>query len=293
MVACTPGTNSFESVGRGNDVIRLSGAYLYKLAAALSPLHQIANDAPKGDTYTKVAEAIQELDTLLGQDLIRLPATYGPATVLRAHLDQVRNTLVTDIAKGPEEWEKPIAVLAGYNIRQQIGNFEPVLLAELQIADLYVVTRRGGYNTTDLAENGAVIFPPDLPEKVPDAVDDAKQAGRCIAFNLPTAAAFHMHRANEAVLHRYYAAVAPKKAPPVNKPMEVWIKALEDEPNHDKKVVSALRDLKDLHRNPVLHPQQSLDDVNDAIALAAAVYGAMLHMLKAIPMPEINTLPNP
>ena len=75
--------------------------------------------------------------------------------------------------------------------------------------------------------------------------------------------------------------------------MEVWIKALEDEPNHDKKVVSALRDLKDLHRNPVLHPQQSLDDVNDAIALAAAVYGAMLHMLKAIPMPEINTLPNP
>jgi ribosomal protein S5 len=49
---------------------------------------------------------------------------------------------------------------------------------------------QGRYELYQLTENGIVIFPSTLAEKVPEAVQDATEAARCIAFELPTAAAF-------------------------------------------------------------------------------------------------------
>ena len=50
-------------------------------------------------------------------------------------------------------------------------------------------------------------------------------------------------------------------------------------------VLSALKDLKDLHRNPLIHPEHTLEDVDEAIALLGSIHAVVVRMLKAIPLP--------
>jgi hypothetical protein len=86
-----------------------------------------------------------------------------------------------------------------YALTSAANKFEAVLAAELGVTALYVVTKKSGFDTSDLIGNGEVFFPPDLAAKVPEAVKDVQEATKCIAYELPTAAGFHLHRANESV----------------------------------------------------------------------------------------------
>jgi hypothetical protein len=52
----------------------------------------------------------------------------------------------------------------------------------------------------------------------------------------------------------------------------------------DEKVKAALKDLKDLHRNPLIHPEHSLESADEAIALMNGVHTVMVYMLKEIPV---------
>ena len=124
-------------------------------------------------------------------------------------------------------------------------NFEITLKAELAVANLYAAPAKRAYDIGTLAEFGVLAFPETLKLKVADAVHDAHQAGRCIAFGLPKAAAFHMDRAHEAVIHAYFKAFAPNVKPPEKQPLSAWLHALEKE-NAPKKTVAATRDTNNL-----------------------------------------------
>ena len=51
----------------------------------------------------------------------------------------------------------------------------------------------------------------------------------------------------------------------------------------DQKVRSALKDLKDLHRNPLIHPEHSIETAEAAIALMNGVHNAMVYMMQEMP----------
>jgi hypothetical protein len=61
----------------------------------------------------------------------------------------------------------------------------------------------------------------------------------------------------------------------------------------DRKVFSALAGLKDFHRNPVLHPDDRLDDVEEVLALLGSINTVITYMLKAIQPapPELTQAP--
>jgi hypothetical protein len=59
----------------------------------------------------------------------------------------------------------------------------------------------------------------------------------------------------------------------------------------DDKVKSALRDLSKLHRNPLIHPETSLANFDEAFALYCGVFTAMEAMLKEIPLPPAVQAP--
>jgi hypothetical protein len=140
--------------------------------------------------------------------------------------------------------------------------------------------RKRGYDTTDLIERGAVLFPDDL---------DIEQGARCLAFELPTAAGFHFHRANESVLHRYYDAVTNGKPRLSGWNIGEYLAAFKAHQVGDPLVLSALKDLKDLHRNPLIHPEHTLESVDQAIALLGSIQCVVVYMLKAIPLPPAKT----
>jgi len=50
------------------------------------------------------------------------------------------------------------------------------------------------------------------------------------------------------------------------------------------KIKAALKDLKDLHRNPLIHSEHSLDSADEAIALMNGIHTVMVYMLKEIPV---------
>jgi hypothetical protein len=50
-----------------------------------------------------------------------------------------------------------------------------------------------------------------------------------------------------------------------------------------------LKDLKDLHRNPLIHPEHTLESVDQAIALLGSIQCVVVYMLKAVPLPPAKT----
>jgi hypothetical protein len=93
------------------------------------------------------------------------------------------------------------------------------------------------------------------------AKQDFDQAGKCIAFDVPTAAAFHLLRGTEVVIKDYYDLIVPgpKQAPLKMRNWGTYIRLLK---NHggDDKVIALLTHLKDVYHNPVFHPEEMYSD---------------------------------
>jgi hypothetical protein len=171
-----------------------------------------------------------------------------------------------------------------YPLQQALLRFESVLSAEFGQTALYVVQKKGGMDTMDLIENAAGHFPSDLMWKAPEAIPDLEQGGRCLAFELHTAAGFHFHRANEAVLRRYYDAVTGGADRPENASMGLYLAKLEELKAGEESVRAALRALVKLHRNPLSHPDHTIANAEEAVGLMSQIRAAIGYMLPAMPL---------
>jgi hypothetical protein len=70
---------------------------------------------------------------------------------------------------------------------------------------------------------------------------------------------------------------------PINPTAGRYLKELQDKKAGEPLVISALSDLVKLRRNPIAHPDETLKDVNDAIAVVNAIHPLVVEMLKRIP----------
>jgi hypothetical protein len=270
-------------------MLRLSGAALYRLGGAIKLLQVLNASSITATAHVYFVAARDEIGHLLTQSLLRVPASRRPATELHNALGVNIDLITKQAAADSHIWDKPVNFIVVSDIKHRTEILESVLVAELQIADIYVITKRGGFDTTELAENGQVIFPADLVTKTFDLVPDARSAARCIAFDLPTAAAFHMHRVHEAVLRRYYDAVSGGKPHPENRNIGAYIDAMKNHHVGDKNLFGVLANVKNFHRNPVLHPEDHLDSIEEAIQLLGIVNSSIGYMLKALPVTPTDT----
>ena len=167
-------------------------------------------------------------------------------------------------------------------VQQAYREFEAVLKAELGQTGVFLVADKNAMNTLTLIEEGERAFPPDLATKVPEAIPDVRDAMSCIALELPTAAAFHLHRANESVLKRYWRANTEEKIP-AKSTMGHLVRKMEEKSIGKEEIRSSLKDIIRLHRNPTVHPEQRIEDVEEAINLYGAIRSVIGFMTKEIP----------
>jgi hypothetical protein len=278
----------------GKKMIRVDGYYLYKVSTQIHPLHglQWFDEASSyGEVKYSLIIAEGALEPLLTRTVFQLRTSVQHGAIL---LEKIRELLKKiDAANDPS---KTVTFQDLNPLQSALSEFEAVLAAELALIPLYVVTPKGGLDIGLLIEDGAAFFPQDIWQKVPEAIPDLQQGTRCIAYELPTAAGFHLHRANEAVLRRYWDAVTKGAPRPTNRSMGDYLAGLDNLKAGDPKVKAALRVLKDLHRNPLMHPEESLETVDDAIALKNAIHTVIVHMLKEIPFvatPAIGAATSP
>lgn len=258
-------------------MFRLSGDFIYTLAGQLRPIEGLTNESTRIQVFLVLNTAIKGLDSLLTGNALGLRASWSKCHQLRGICQPLLDEILSDASRAGETIDSQVLS----HLKTVFTTFEVTFKAELAVANIYVVTPKGAYDTNILAEYGLSAFPASLETKVREAVIDAQQAARCLAFDLPTAAAFHLHRAHEAVVHAYFRAIAPNEVPPNKQPLGVWITALEKvEAAQD--VVAAIKDINRLHRNPVLHPDTSLTDSEEAIALLGSINTSMRYMLQKI-----------
>jgi hypothetical protein len=186
----------------------------------------------------------------------------------------------------PEKWEDVIAlwppdinkeeavpVWKIDPIQKATAEFVTILAAECQVLDTYFVSKKGTYSTADLVDHAHYQIPPTLRKSVPAQTKaDVDQAGKCIAFDLSTAAAFHLLRGTEAVLREYYDRVVPgpKKAGPKMRNWGVYIKLLKEH-GAEVKITSLLDHLRDAYRNPVLHPEENYTDESAQVLFGVCI----------------------
>jgi hypothetical protein len=156
------------------------------------------------------------------------------------------------------------------------------MIAELQSASIFYVPPRGAFDNTHLINAGEKLFPEALFALVPETLVDVQQGARCLAFNLPTAAGFHFHRANEAVLREYFDTLAGEEKRPNILSMGTLLGQLKKLELGDRNVIAALDNIKEFHRNPLMHPDHTLESVDEAISLYCAIRSAMSYMLEKI-----------
>lgn len=74
---------------------------------------------------------------------------------------------------------------------------------------------------------------------------------------------------------------------PKPKTMGTYARKLEELKKGDKKTIAALKQLTELHRNPLIHPNDALT-LEDAKALMGMCQSVVSAMLKEIPAPPLK-----
>jgi hypothetical protein len=155
-------------------------------------------------------------------------------------------------------------------IEQALSELDPTLDAELQLRDVYIVTPKR-FATESLLHKPWDLLADDTRLSMPNiAAFDYVMACRCVAFALPTSAAFHLMRMIEALLREYYLLKVKRKRMkvPMWGPMIDQLKRMRKPP--PKVLLDHLDNIRSNFRNPTQHPDAvyTLDEVQDLLAVA-------------------------
>lgn len=160
--------------------------------------------------------------------------------------------------------------------------FRTVFLSETSTLPIFLVGSKESFDVNLLVDSGQELFPASLLIKVPEAISDAQQVGKALAFELGTAAGFHTFRVTESVLKHYWDHVAPSgKSRPKPETIGRFADELTKHQYGDEKIGESLKQMTRLHRNPLAHPdvQLSVEEAIETLGIARSVVGAMLRVL--------------
>ncbi|MBX4892103.1 hypothetical protein [Rhizobium bangladeshense] len=188
-----------------------------------------------------------------------------------------------------ENFDKDFAGWEYRHMPTKIDTFRSVFEAECHDVDFYSVGQIAIYKTRDLVANASHVIPDEFRFGMTnEALKEFDDAGRCLAFDLPTACGFHALRGTELVMDDYL------KAFGVTKKIVSWndyIKAAEDlaksekpGPKPSQKVTAMLDRMRSLDRNPLMHPRDELDtsSANHLFSLAAVTVAEMIKDMRTI-----------
>jgi hypothetical protein len=166
------------------------------------------------------------------------------------------------------------------DVKSRYARFRNLFNEELSRKNIYAVRESEIYSVSSLIEKGDSIIPASLRSDLPKlCLDELRQAGRCLAFELATASAFHIMRSIEVVLLDYWDVVT-KLNRPDNRNWGVLLKGIKDG-GGDQTVIDAVAHVKDLHRNPIVHPELTLS-MDEALVLWGAAPSVLVAVEKDI-----------
>jgi hypothetical protein len=256
-------------------MLRVDCYDFYKLGIQVHPLTLLADDISLNDAWIVLYLAKSELNTFFS--IFPLKTSRNPALVLYEGIKELIPDDFSHVRFSDEDGKPRVLSFSDLNsIRTAAKEFETVLKAELNRWDAFFVSQKGAYSTADLIHQAETMLPSEAARALlsPEATEDVRQAGRCLAFNLGTAAAFHMVRATETFIWKYYEAVIGTLPPVKVRNWGTYSRNLTKCGKADTRVVGWLDHIRLEYRNPVLHPQEvvtpdgALEFMNACISLS-------------------------
>lgn len=208
-----------------------------------------------GDTFV-----LSNLDILLAElERFNLPVTYRAASDLRS--------LRAELVELPKD--TILSAQHASSLQSTLRDLQKVLHAECAGNIAYIVTDKR-LNTQKLINSPDQLFAPGVYDALPEIAKlDFKEAGLCIAFERPTAAAFHLLRGTEDVLRTLYRSLIKRNriSPLLWAGMVDAIKRRRTSPPPE--LVGVLDHLRRAFRNPTQHPDKVYDiqEVQDLYSL--------------------------
>jgi hypothetical protein len=221
------------------------------------------------------------------RDLLEEPCSLVSSTAraARAVVDEIDSLIPADVDELFKIDGREIVPRWKFNgVKSKLSNFETVLTNDMPEMSTYAVSQIGIMRTDDLIDRAYYqIAEPLRPLLLAKAKTDIIEAGKCLAFRLSTASAFHACRAIEAGMDQYYEALCghPYKVSDSGgnnnwgAKTEALIKS-----NADEKITEFLTHIRKQYRNPVTHPEIVVDE-HEAVDLFGASLSAISMMLGA------------
>jgi hypothetical protein len=258
----------------GTTMKRVNQMRLYRLGnlTRLRSLKPCSNSEFVNETSVLAIQLKAFVDNIEYQQA--MPAAVGRA---REFYDELRKIYGSTTAVSGSH----IALLE-YSLQR----FETSLDDDLARLPTYIVEPVGAYSSDMLISYADAIFPLLLRDGAiipPQAIEDFRFAGKCLAFDVPTACGFHVFRATDAMLRKYcdhFGAVLKG----TGRDWGRYIQALKDvlaaqtapkKPN--VRTVELLDSIRANDRNPLIHPEQNLDS-DEALAAFDLCKNAVLLM---------------
>lgn len=247
----------------GATMKKLNTYQFYSLATKIHPLVTLSPvDTEFSKLFVSIYNASTALRPYIGDKGMFPPSSRHAAIDLVRLLDAAgledwgKNPAAFDMKKVVRSWE-----VAG--IRSRASDLETVFANDLPGLDTYYVSRKGIYSTPDLIERAELAITDGLSREACDGfphnvIKDFNQAGRCLAFELPTAAGFHTMRSVEAHVRLYWNMVRKPPEETREPEMAQCINELRAS-GENAKLMDILDHVRDLHRNALMHPEVFLE----------------------------------
>ena len=133
-----------------------------------------------------------------------------------------------------------------------------------------------GYESTILIEKMNETVSPECWRYFSEFTKrEIRECGRCLAFERYTAAGFHMLRAFESEVRDYVCLVL--QAEPLKRDLGYFTDVLARNQASDK-LVSSLNEIRRLDRNPLIHPEASLD-LDEAVGIVNLSIAALTRLI--------------
>jgi hypothetical protein len=260
----------------------------YVLGRVLEALSQWPQDAEKANLASQAHRAHEQLTQAVDADSVLLPASRDAARLIIQSLEMVfgenigkwnyESYAFPDTGDNSEK----IGVYAGL-VGANIHRFETIFTADLPRMTVFAAESKGIYQTDKLIDSAEEHFLAAIRTRLPkQAKTDLHFAGKCLAFDTPTACAFHMWRALEIIFGAYYVSITGKtfKEARVRRNWGDYIKALVTA-GADQKITGNLDHIREHYRNPIMHPNEDVTD-DEAFNLFGIGTSAITQVMLAI-----------
>jgi hypothetical protein len=258
----------------------------YEMGTKLCELRRLS---PRTERITAMGQALWPAKALQAfvQDTHEVPFVHSKAAA--ADLLDIINRLYKSDKEGQtidlDESKAPIGESRAGRIERSLADFEAVFAQEAKAIEVYAVGQKGIYSTSSLVENADRALPEDVRNRLSAAsAYDLRQAGKCLAFDVPTAAGYHVIKSVEPLIRDYHFKLTGRKLAAKNRSWGVYIRDMARHPKVDRQVTAFLTHIKDAYRNPLMHAEVTLTS-DEASMLFGAAISAILMLDKAIQGP--------